>query len=122
MEYKRNNNSEGSFHPFPINLLHGVVNRTKKMAEIKFGLILAYIIGVPLWIFAYVPNFDSWKGNILFIIMAIYWTGMIVFNFRRKIRIEAKEKSEQRLRDIEAWHKEVDKMEREEKRKQNSGQ
>lgn len=112
MEYKRNIDSKGSVPHLPIDMLHGLVNRTKKMAEIKFGLILAYIIGVPLWIFAYVPNFDSWKGNVLFIIMATYWTGMIIFNFRRKIRLEAKEKSEQRLRDIEAWHKEQDKIDR----------
>lgn len=117
MEYKRNIDSKGPIHPIPIDLLHGLVNRTKKMAEFKVGLILAYVIGVPLWIFAYVPNFDSWKGNVLFIIMAIYWTGMIIFNFRRKIRLEAKEKSEQLLRDIEAWHKEQDRLEREEKRK-----
>jgi hypothetical protein len=63
-------------------------------------------------VFAYIPNFDSWKGNILFVIMAIYWTGMIVFNFRRRIRIEKKEKSEQRIRDLEEKHKELDMQER----------
>lgn len=121
MEYKRNNNSEGTFHPLPIDLLHGVVNRTKKMAEIKFGLILAYLIGIPGGVLAFIATFNTWQSNTIFTIMSVYWIGLLVFQFRRKIRIEARERTEQKLRDIEAWHKEMDRLERDEKRKQNLG-
>lgn len=112
MEYKRDMGSKDNVHPLSLDLLHSFVNRVNKMAEIKFGLALAYVIGLPLWIWAYIPNFDTWKGHILFVFMAVYWGGMIFFMFRRKIRLEKKEKSEQRLRDLQERHEELNLQER----------
>lgn len=112
MEYKRDNHSKDNVYPFSFDLLYGTIERTNKMAEVKFGLILLHIIGVPLSVLAFIVNFNTWQGNTIFVFMSIYWVGLIFFRFRSKIRAEKKERSEQRIRDLEEKNKQLDYQER----------
>jgi len=81
-----------------------------KMATLKAGWMLAYLIGVPMWTYAFIENLNSWKSGALFIMMMIYWMGMIWFSFRKKRQLE-------REKELELWHKEQDKIERMNKKK-----
>jgi uncharacterized membrane protein len=90
------------------------------MAEIKFGLIIAYLIGIPGGVLAFIANFNSWQSNLIFIVMILNWVILSIYRFRQKVRVEIKEKSEQRVRDIEEEHKRLDLIERQEKR--NNGE
>jgi hypothetical protein len=50
------------------NALNRSINIKIKMAELKVAWIIAYIIGVPLYIYATATNFDTWKAVLLFVI------------------------------------------------------
>jgi hypothetical protein len=50
------------------NALNRSVNAKIKMAELKVMWIIAYIVGVPLYIYATATNFDTWKAVLLFVI------------------------------------------------------
>lgn len=104
MERKQYMVNKDFIYPLSGNILSVVIKRVTQMATIKLGLILSYIIGIPMWIFAFITNMDGWKGGALFIVMMIYWMGMIWFGFRRKRRIERKE-------EIELWYQEKAKKE-----------
>lgn len=106
MERKQYTFDKGIISPLPTDLLNLAIQRVKKMAEIKIGLVLAYLIGVPMWVFAFITNLDSWKSAALFIVMLIYWMGMIWFKFRRSRRLERKEEMELRQQELDLMERE----------------
>lgn len=110
MERKQYSFNKDFIHPLSIDMFVLAIKRATKMAEIKIGIMLAYLIGVPLWLFAFIANLDSWKSAALFIMMMIYWMGMIWFGFRRKRRIEKKEEMELRKQEIELWYAQQEKL------------
>jgi|SRR5688572_13174320 len=106
MERKQYITDKGTISPLSFDLLNLAIQRVKKMAEIKIGIVLAYLIGVPMWIFAFITNLDSWKSAALFIVMMIYWMGMIWFKFRRSRRLERKEEMELRQQELDLMERE----------------
>lgn len=106
MERKQYIFDKGNIHPLSFDMLSVAIKRAFKMAEIKIGLVLAYMFGFPLWIFAFITNLDSWKSGALFIVMMVYWMGMIWFGFRRKRRIERKEEMELRQQELDLLERE----------------
>lgn len=110
MEHKQHASSGMAFYRGNIGVQLPNVKRATKMAEIKFGLVIAYLVGLPLWMFAFIENMDSWKSAALFIVMMIYWMGMIWFGFRRKSRIEKKERMDLRKQELELWKLEQEQL------------
>lgn len=110
MERKQYFSDKDFIHPLSIDMFVLAIKRATKMAEIKLGMILAYAVGVPLWALAFISNMDSWKSGALFIMMMIYWMGMIWFGFRKKMRQETKEKLDLRSQAVDVWKKEQEKL------------
>jgi hypothetical protein len=106
MEYKQHNADKGIVRALPSDLLSRAIKRSNKMAEIKIGLMIAYLIGIPISVFSFIANLDTWKSTALFIMVMIYWMGMIWFGFRTKSRREKKEKMELRKQELDLWHEE----------------
>ncbi len=106
MEHKQFTFNKGNISPLPFDMLSLAIKRVAKMAEIKIGLVLVYLIGVPMWTFAFITNLDSWKSAALFIVMMIYWMGVIWFKFRRSRRLERKEEMELRQQELELSERE----------------
>jgi hypothetical protein len=62
------------------NAVNNSINLKIKMAELKVAWIIAYIIGVPLYIYATATNFDTWKAVLLFVIAGgIIYTASSIF-------------------------------------------
>lgn len=106
MEHKQYFSDKSYILPVSVDMWVLAVKRAKKMASLKFGVMLAYVIGVPLWVLAFISNMDNWKSSALFIMMVIYWSGMIWFGFRRKRRLERKEEMELRQQELDLWYNE----------------
>lgn len=110
MERKQYFSDKDFIHPLSIDMFVLAIKRACKMAELKMGIMIAYLVGVPLWALAFITNIDSWKSGALFILMMIYWMGMIWFGFRRKRRIEKKEDLDLKSQAIDLWYKEQEKL------------
>lgn len=115
MEHKQYTVNKNYIHPISMDMFILALKRVNKMAEFKFLLILLNWIGTPLGIMAWVANIDSFKGWAIFILMAIYWSGVIWFSFRKKRRQERKEEMELRKQEIDLWY-----LEQEQKRQQSA--
>lgn len=107
MENKRNKADKGIVHALPSHLLNSSIKRTQRMAEVKIGLILAYLIGIPVSAMAFISNIDTWKSSAIFIMVVIYWMGMIWFGFRSRARKEKKEQMDLRKQELDLWQEEL---------------
>lgn len=71
-----------------------------KMAELKVAWIVAYVIGVPLYIYAAATNFDTWKAVLLFIIaggIGILNLGRLAIKFFKELLIVMIEYKKERI-------------------------
>lgn len=75
------------------------------MATLKWSLIIADILGIPIWMIGIVSNMDNIRSAILFILGLMYvMTRMYFFVIQKKQAIREKE--------IDLWNKEQDKQDR----------
>lgn len=82
--------------------------RTIKMVHAKIYWLIADVIGIPSTILGILLNLDNIKSTILFIVALIWGMVRIYFHFKdRSQRVREK--------DIQLWHMEMDKQERESK-------
>lgn len=110
MGSKQYSNNQGIIYGLPSDLFVLALKRVSKMAEAKFVIMLSYIVGVPLGILGIVTNMDSWKSTALFIVMMVYWMGMVYFRFRRQRRLERKEEMELKDQALDLWYREQEKL------------
>lgn len=81
------------------------IKRVFKMATLKWSLIIADILGIPIWMIGIVSNMDNIRSAILFILGLMYvMTRMYFFVIQKKQAIREKE--------IDLWNKEQDKQDR----------
>lgn len=81
------------------------VQRVFKMAQIKLIWLICDIFGIPLTVLGIVANIDNIKSVILAILAIAYLMGTGYYRFRRLAQ-------EERAREIDLWHKEMDKKDR----------
>lgn len=83
------------------------------MAQVKMIWLICDIFGIPLTLLGIVANIDNIKSAILAILAIAYLMGTGYYRFRRLAQAE-------RDRELDLWHKEMDKQERIRKMEENS--
>lgn len=112
MEHQQRKNSRMVVHSLGFSMQLFNFKRVNKMAQIKLLWVLADLLGISSVILGIVDNFDSIRSVILFIIALSYLLFRIYFYV-------IKSKQAVRKNDLELWHQEQDKIERQEKRNKN---
>lgn len=81
------------------------LKRTIDMAQIKWALIVADILGIPIYVVGFIANLDNIRSAILFLV-ALTWAMFRLYYFvvQRKQAVRDKE--------LDLWQKEQDKQDR----------
>lgn len=109
VEYKQRHSGWNPIHSLGFSMQLFNPKRVNKMAQIKLVWLLADMLGISSLILGIIDNFDSIRSVILFILALSYIMFRIYFYV-------VKSKQAVRKNDLEIWHQEQDKIERQEKR------
>lgn len=105
LEYQQRSGGGVAFHNTCVPLQLPVIKRVIQMAQIKWALILADLLGIPFYLLGIAENFGNIRSAILFIVGLTYiMFRMYFYVIQRRQAIRDK--------DIDLWHKEQDKEER----------
>lgn len=111
-EHQQRKNSGLSFYSSGINIQLPDFKRINRMAQTKMIFILCDLFGIPITLLGIVANIDNIKSAILAILAIIYMMGTGYYRFRRLDQA-------QRDRELDLWHKQMDKEERIKKMNEN---
>ena len=78
------------------------------MAQVKMIWLICDIFGIPFTVLGILANIDNIKSAILAVLAIAYLMGTGYYRFRRLDQ-------EERAREIDLWHKEQDKLEKQKK-------
>lgn len=109
LEHQRRKGSGDSVHNIVSNLQLSNNKGSNKMAA-KIGWLIVDWLGIPLSLLGIYLNLDNIKSAIIAILAIIYLMMRTYFYF-------IKNNQAVREKEIALWHKELDKIEREEQRK-----
>lgn len=94
-----------AFYTTGIRLQLPYLKRIMEMAQIKWALILADLLGIPFYLLGIAENFGNIRSAILFIVGLTYiMVRMYFYVIQRRQAIRDK--------DIDIWNKEQDRIER----------
>lgn len=112
LEHQQRHSGWNPIHSLGFSMQLFNFKRVNKMAQIKLLWVLADMLGISSVILGIIDNFDSVRSVILFI-LALSYLGFRIYFF------VIKSKQAVRKSDLELWHQEQDKIERQEKRNKN---
>lgn len=110
MEYQQRESSGVSFHNAGFGLQLIDFKRSIKMAQAKMIWIICDILGIPITILGIVANIDNIKSAILAVLGIAYLMLRGYFYFVQKTQSV-------REKELDLWHKQMDKLERMDKMK-----
>lgn len=105
MEREQRGGSRLAVYPALINMHLPYLKRTVEMAQIKWALFIADLLGIPAFIMGIALNFGTVKAGVLFIVGLSYVLVRLYFYV-------AKKKLEIRKDEIDLWFKEQEKRDR----------
>lgn len=105
LEYQQRSGDRMAFYHTGIHLQLPYLKRIMEMAQIKWALILADLLGIPFYLMGIVENMGNIRSAILFIVGLTYiMFRMYFFVVQRRQAVRDK--------DIDIWNKEQDMQER----------
>lgn len=104
-EHKQREDNWMAFHSAGSSIQLPNLKGGFKMAQVKMIWLICDIFGIPLTVLGIVANIDNIKSVILAILAIAYLMGTGYYRFRRLAQ-------EERAREIDLWHKEMDKKDR----------
>lgn len=105
LEYQQRSSDRMAFYNTGIRLQLSSLKRIMEMAQIKWALILADLLGIPFYLLGIAENFGNIRSAILFIV------GLTYIMFRMYFYVVQRRQAI-RDKDIDLWHKEQDKEDR----------
>lgn len=112
-EHQQRKNNWMAFHSAGSSIQLPYFKGGFKMAQVKMIWLICDIFGIPLTLLGIYANIDNIKSAILAILAIAYLMGTGYYRFRRLGQAE-------RDRELDLWHKEMDKQERIKKMEENS--
>lgn len=110
MEHKQRLHSGDSVHSLGFGMQLFNIKRVNKMAQSKMIWLICDFLGIPLSILGIIANMDNVKSAII-AVLGITYLMIRMYFYMIKAKQDVKEK------DLDLWHKEMDKNDREEERK-----
>lgn len=103
--YQQYKSSGLPVHTASLDMQLPILKRNLQMAQIKWAVWLADLLGISTTLLGFISNIDNVKSAILFILALTYMMFRIYFYVVQR-------KQAVREKDLDLWHKETDKQER----------